>query len=246
MDIERHIGMIKSFRSTAAKYDGYVPYMMPNDIYYTHNDRWVDMPVEELLLVEISKNDLGQTAECITTITKTSSTTIEIAIYANYRGWNKIASCTAVRGSNDNSLGTHNSYNDFWVSPFYWATNEFIRFEVGVKFGQLQFLSEPTIYADYIEPDPYAQQARQKRGKKLLPAYRVIRPGQTVRRYPSTPKPAPDTEGKHGSPKSPHWNRGCTYVRKNGRVVHKRPYSVKGGKCDLPILVLKPNDVSFA
>lgn len=106
----------------------------------------------------------------------------------------------------------------------------------------LSYIQQPTIYADLIEVDEFTQKSRKKHGKRPLPPYRIIRPGQTIVRH----RPANDRshEGTGtGTPKCGHWRRGTTYVRKDGRVIHRRGYAVKGGS--RPVLVLPPNPVEW-
>jgi len=252
IDIDRHISMIKSFRKTHLECADYVPYIIPNETYFTNSKQWVDLPVKELLLAEIPDDGIFST-ENVATVRLTSDTTIVISLYTNAGGWQKVMSCVV-------KWVEQCVYSDIWFSPALFLTGlEAVTFQLGVIYGQLQFLSEPTVHADYIDPSPYAQKARADRGKKPLPAYRVIRPGQTVMHYRKgaaeggnkIETDSGDTgefkgRGK-GVPKSPHWNHGSTYTKKNGRVVHKRPYPVKGGKCPdpLPVLALKPNEVRF-
>jgi len=242
MDIARHISMIRSFRNSHTNCAEFTPYMIPNDVYHTNTKKWVVLPEKELLLVEVAYDEgvSPVSTEQATIVRQISDFAIEAVFNCNANGWQKAISATIIWD------GTGVCYGDIWFSPFLAPLGmDHIMFQIGVIYGQLQFLSEPTIYADYIEPPPEVQQARQKRGKKPLPAYRIIRPGQTVMRHT---KLADQGEVK-GSPKSPHWNNGCTYTKQNGRVVTKRPYPVKGGKCPsepLPVLVLQPNEVRFA
>ncbi|WP_141400494.1 hypothetical protein [Magnetospirillum sp. 15-1] len=252
IDIDRHINMIKSFRNAHSECGDYIPYMMPHENYHTYPDRWVDLPSNELLLVEIS-GDGTLTAENITVVRQSTDMTIEVSFYTKGRVWVNSLSCTIKWG--DTCVYTNISFDPFLLG----GGLDAVKLQLGVIYGQLQFLSEPTIHADYIDPSPYVQKARADRGKRPLPAYRVIRPGQTVMHYrkgdaAGGTKVEADSESSEkfkgrgkGVPKSPHWNPGCTYAKKNGRIVHKRPYPVKGGKCPnpIPVLALKPNEVQF-
>jgi len=250
IDIDRHINLIKSFRNSHSECADHVPYMMPNDKYEFDHKKWVDLPSKELLLVERAFSKVHRRHfEFVTCVTQQADDTIEIVSYKHDGHWKKAISFVIVWSK---SRCTHQNFSVF--EPIDEAD-----FEACIIYGQLQFLSEPTIHADYIDPSPYVQKARAERGKKPLPAYRVIRPGQTVMHYrkgdaAGGTKVEADSESSEkfkgrgkGVPKSPHWNPGCTYAKKNGRIVHKRPYPVKGGKCPnpIPVLALKPNEVQF-
>jgi hypothetical protein len=250
IDIDRHINMIKSFRNAHSECGDYIPYMMPNDEYAYDMEMWLCLPCNELLIVEVVYDRMrGISGEFITCLTKVSDVAIKIASYIHDGQWEKIISAVIVWN------GSRCTFTNVQTT----GSAERAGVDACVIYGQLQFLSEPTIHADYIDPSPYVQKARADRGKRPLPAYRVIRPGQTVMHYrkgdaAGGTKVEADSESSEkfkgrgkGVPKSPHWNPGCTYAKKNGRIVHKRPYPVKGGKCPnpIPVLALKPNEVQF-
>ncbi|EME67695.1 hypothetical protein H261_22198 [Paramagnetospirillum caucaseum] len=112
--------------------------------------------------------------------------------------------------------------------------------------GVLSYIQQPTIYADLIEVDEFTQKSRKKHGKRPLPPYRIIRPGQTIVRH----RPADDRchEGTGtGTPKCGHWRRDTKYVRKDGRIIYRRGCAVKGGPGDTrPVQVLPPNPVEWS
>jgi hypothetical protein len=118
-----------------------------------------------------------------------------------------------------------------------------IRYVVGV----LSYIQQPTIYADLIDVNKFAQESRKKHGKRPLPAYRIIRPGQTIVRHRPVEDRSHEGTGT-GTPKCGHTRRETVYVRKSdGRVIRRRGCLVKGGPCDnRPVLVLPPNPVEWS
>ncbi|WP_141400497.1 hypothetical protein [Magnetospirillum sp. 15-1] len=117
-----------------------------------------------------------------------------------------------------------------------------IRYVVGV----LSYIQQPTIYADLIDVNESTQKSRKKHGKRPLPPYRVIRPGQTIVRHRPVEGRSHAGTGT-GTPKCGHWRRDTKYVRKDGRVIYRRGCAVKGGPCDnRPVLVLPPNPVEWS
>lgn len=124
---------------------------------------------------------------------------------------------------------------------------------IGMVFGMLAYIQQPNIYADLIDPPAAVQKSRAKHGKRPLPAYRVIRPGQVILRNRNT-SAGTNADQTSGTPKCPHWRQGAyvpehTFVRKrDGRVIHRRGFfrkggPVKGGQPDnRPVVVLPAHE----
>ncbi len=156
-------------------------------------------------------------------------------------------------------VGGKSSELFFNFHPLYMAEVDAETFHVDVKFTDTKYfkgdpvvdatyvlclfsyIQQQAIHATAIDVAESIQKSRKKHGKRPLPPYRVIRPGQTI--IHQRPDESTDTTG---TPKSPHWRRGTVYTRKDGRVIHRRGCAVHGGaEITRPVVVLPPNPVKW-
>ncbi|WP_145980937.1 hypothetical protein [Magnetospirillum sp. ME-1] len=160
----------------------------------------------------------------------------------------------------DDMVGGKSSELFFNFHPLYMADVDVDNFRINVKstdakyfkgdpaadvtyvLSLLSYIKQPAIHATNVDIAESIQKSRKKHGKRPLPPYRVIRPGQTI--IHQRPDESTDTTG---TPKSPHWRRGTVYTRKDGRVIHRRGCAVHGGTDDTrPVVVLPPNPVEWS